>query len=236
MAISLGGVHSCAALADGTAKCWGSNGDGQLAKGGLFGTSSSIPVTVCSEFFDSQCQGVLSAVNKITAGGNFSSGAAHTCALRAGGQLRCSGANGSGQLGDGTTDAKNLMADSVKRMPMVLLLHGFNSSCGTLGTLRDGLMDQLTLPEGNVRCYDYGSLSSVKAALPGLWAEFIEIRRFLFDFKFTEDIYIVAHSYGGIVSRTAVELMCDVLPSCGSIGSVIMLGTPNQGFDVGWIG
>ena len=44
VAASAGGLHSCAVLANGTAKCWGSNDFGQL--GNASTTSSSTPVLV----------------------------------------------------------------------------------------------------------------------------------------------------------------------------------------------
>ncbi len=87
VAITAGGNHTCAVLADGTARCWGWNNDyGQLGNGTIGGWSS-IPVTVT---------GLADAI-AITA----SSG--HTCALLADYTVRCWGNNSAGQLGNGTT-------------------------------------------------------------------------------------------------------------------------------------
>jgi alpha-tubulin suppressor-like RCC1 family protein len=75
---------SCAILQDGSARCWGDNGQGQLGDGTNAVRLS--PVTVMG----------LSGAIEITVGG------AHACALLNDGTARCWGANGNGQLGDGT--------------------------------------------------------------------------------------------------------------------------------------
>ena len=90
-AIVAGGEHSCALREGGTISCWGANGSGQLGDGtgGADGDRSLVPVDVA---------GIFDAVD-VAAGDD------HSCALRQGGTISCWGANGSGQLGDGTGGA-----------------------------------------------------------------------------------------------------------------------------------
>jgi alpha-tubulin suppressor-like RCC1 family protein len=84
-AVSAGGRHSLALLANGTVVAWGANGVGQLGDGNT--TESSVPVAV---------QG-LSAVTAIAAGGS------HSLALMANGTVMAWGDNESGQLGIGSS-------------------------------------------------------------------------------------------------------------------------------------
>jgi alpha-tubulin suppressor-like RCC1 family protein len=71
-AMSLGGNHTCALRADGSIKCWGYNGYGQLGNGTF--TSSSSPTTT-----------LVSDATAVTAGVH------HTCAIRTNGTLACWG-------------------------------------------------------------------------------------------------------------------------------------------------
>ncbi|MBX3313773.1 MAG: hypothetical protein KF906_05575 [Actinobacteria bacterium] len=80
-----GGGHSCALLTNGTAKCWGNNGSGQLGDGTT--TNRLTPTTVTG----------LTGATAITPGGG------HSCALLTNGTAKCWGNNVDGQLGDGTT-------------------------------------------------------------------------------------------------------------------------------------
>ena len=86
--VAAGASHSCALTTAGGVKCWGSNLYGQLGDDSV--TDRLIPTDV---------SGLASGVADIKAGYQFS------CALTAGGGVKCWGYNGFGQLGDdsGTT-------------------------------------------------------------------------------------------------------------------------------------
>ncbi|NOK14211.1 RCC1 domain-containing protein [Corallococcus exercitus] len=85
LAVSAGGLHTCAVLEGGTVRCWGDNARGQL------GTGDTLPA--------------LEPVEVPGLGDNVlgvAAGQAHSCALHAGGQVTCWGANDRLQLGGGT--------------------------------------------------------------------------------------------------------------------------------------
>ena len=82
-------MHSCARLSDGTVKCWGKGGDGQLGNGS--DSNQSIPVDV---------SGISNATQ-------VALGARHSCALLIDSTVKCWGFNSLGQLGDGSTTSSN---------------------------------------------------------------------------------------------------------------------------------
>ena len=85
-----GDEHTCALIADGTARCWGSSAVGQLGIGsGGPGTFKFVPQTVVSTPSSTT---PLGGVVELAAGG------ANTCALTVDGAVRCWGSNESGQL------------------------------------------------------------------------------------------------------------------------------------------
>ncbi|HEU4410015.1 MAG TPA: hypothetical protein VFS43_32470 [Polyangiaceae bacterium] len=93
--IALGRKHSCAMGKDGTLRCWGLNDVGQLGDGTKIDRSTPVPVR-------SEPDGPpLTGVQALALGGY------HSCALLEGGTVQCWGANGLGQLGDGTTSNRN---------------------------------------------------------------------------------------------------------------------------------
>ena len=85
VSLTAGGGHTCGLTASGAAWCWGSNSNGQLGNGSIGGTN---PVAAA-------VGGGLTFVS-LSAGGNS------TCGVTPDGSIYCRGANGSGQLGDGT--------------------------------------------------------------------------------------------------------------------------------------
>jgi alpha-tubulin suppressor-like RCC1 family protein len=120
VAIAAGGSHTCALLANGTVRCWGLNGDGQL--GDNTRSNRLTPVVVSG----------LTGVVAITAG------FAHTCALLADGSVRCWGANGSGQLGDGTKvdRATPVLVGNLTRAVAISASHAHTCALRADGTVR----------------------------------------------------------------------------------------------------
>jgi len=87
--ISAGYNHACALLKNGSIVCWGYNGSGQLGRGEATDEGYSSPT----------------AISGLTGATSVSAGQEHTCAVVAGGQVKCWGDNSYGQLGtDGSDD------------------------------------------------------------------------------------------------------------------------------------
>jgi alpha-tubulin suppressor-like RCC1 family protein len=92
--VEAGSAHSVAVRDDGTVWAWGLNSSGQLGDG--TSTLRPQPVQVAGV-----SGGVLTGIKAVAAGGN------HSLALSTTGVVYAWGANGNGQLGDGTTTNRN---------------------------------------------------------------------------------------------------------------------------------
>jgi alpha-tubulin suppressor-like RCC1 family protein len=87
--------HTCFRIASARVRCTGADLSGQIGNANV-GDSTLTPVLVRN----GADTGPLGGVTQVAAG------SAHTCARVAGGQVRCWGGNGAGQIGDGTTTAR----------------------------------------------------------------------------------------------------------------------------------
>jgi cysteine-rich repeat protein len=94
-AITAGADHACALLDDGTVKCWGHNGSGQLGLGDV--SSRADEPNEMGELLPPVDLGAGKKAKAIAAG------YVHTCALLEDGAVKCWGGNDDGQLGQGDT-------------------------------------------------------------------------------------------------------------------------------------
>ncbi|WP_203335464.1 RCC1 domain-containing protein [Nocardioides limicola] len=141
VALTAAGAHSCALLATGTVRCWGSNRNGQLGSATNTGTFNANP---------SPQPGVNLGARAVA----LTAAGAHSCALLANGIVRCWGYNHYGQLGSTTGDANPTPQPAVTLTPLgasaVAVAGGSSYTCATLTT-------------GAVRCWGnnrYGQLGS----------------------------------------------------------------------------
>jgi Regulator of chromosome condensation (RCC1) repeat/Repeat of unknown function (DUF5648) len=144
-AVAAGYFHSCAVLADGRVKCWGSNEYGELGGGAATGSGafSSVPVDVA---------GITDAVD-VVAGRYFS------CALRASGGVRCWGDNTNSALGNGSASIRFATPTDVLGLsaPAIALTGGAYNPCAVLVT-------------GAVQCwgYKFGTYTQQATTVTGL--------------------------------------------------------------------
>lgn len=127
LSISGGWEHNCQLTSAGKVGCWGYNAHGELGAG-ISDAYAVSPV----------------AVSGVTQGISLGSGYAHSCAVVAGGTVKCWGQNTSGQLGNGTT------ADSSTPVNVAGITSGARVAGGTAHTC-------LALADGSVRCWGYNS-------------------------------------------------------------------------------
>jgi alpha-tubulin suppressor-like RCC1 family protein len=105
--------HTCAIAADGAVLCWGANDRGQLGSAAAGDGSSARPLPV-------------SGVRDARAVGT---GQRHSCALTSDGSILCWGANGDGQLGDGSTADRRQAVRARAPARFRALAVGWNHTC-----------------------------------------------------------------------------------------------------------
>ncbi|GEN13214.1 Alpha-tubulin suppressor [Myxococcus fulvus] len=149
-ALAVGLSHSCAIVDDGSVKCWGNNGSGQLGLGDTEHRGDS-----AGEMGDALPVVSLGAgrTAKAVVAGEF-----HTCALLDDDSVKCWGNNGSGQLGLGDTDFRGDGAGEMgDALPTVNLGTGRTAKVlATRGSSTCALLD-----DGTVKCWGsntYGAL------------------------------------------------------------------------------
>ena len=140
-AVSVGHAHACALLVDGTVRCWGSNGQGQLGNPEVSEDHVNFPVKVVA---------VANAV-AIAAGWN------HTCALSADGTVFCWGRNEHGQLGGGMIEPP-LPELTDGGLPSAVRGKTVLTAAGARGATAIGAGAEHTcalMPGGSIRCWGY---------------------------------------------------------------------------------
>src|SRR6185369_7876571 len=147
--ISARGSTVCARLENGQVKCWGKNSSGQLGTGDTDHRGDALGEMGAS-------------LNPIPLGGEakaISTGGDHTCALLAGGSVKCWGSNTYGQLGRGNAEnvssPTGLAPVNLKAPATAISASSFVSSGwgGVVGGATCAL-----LSNGNVQCWGYGSV------------------------------------------------------------------------------
>jgi len=135
--VALGRQHTCALSTTGSLKCWGTNLQGQLGDPAVVG--SYVPVDVPS---------LPAGVRDIAAGD------IHSCALMLDGRVKCWGGNGSGELGDGTTERRHEPVDVVDLDGASEISVRDRSTCALLDT-------------GEVKCWGDDTFGQVSGFFPG---------------------------------------------------------------------
>lgn len=133
VAVSAGASATCALTSLGGVKCWGSNAFGGLGDGTTVDKSTPVDVLGLST-------GVVA----------ISAGAGSTCALKAGGSVKCWGDNSLGQLGDGSTVAKTTPVDVVGLDSGVVYLTGSGAAHRCV-----------VLTSGAVKCWGFNNFGQL---------------------------------------------------------------------------
>ena len=118
-----GGKHVCALDSEGEVYCWGDNDDGQLGDG-----TGNNPIPSVMDISKVPVKVVWNdAVPEIV---KVAGGTSHTCAIDKDGLTYCWGVNSKGQLGDGTTETRNVPVRVKTAFVFKDISAGFEHTCG----------------------------------------------------------------------------------------------------------
>ena len=148
-ALTGGDDFTCALLADGTVKCWGTNDFGQLGND----TTEQCTIIRSSTSYSEPCSTTPITVSGIAGATAISAGYYDTCAVLAGGTIQCWGDNMSGQLGNSA---------SPRSSPVVpVAISGItNASAVSIGSQNACAL----LADGTVECWGGGNLGNGSTA------------------------------------------------------------------------
>jgi alpha-tubulin suppressor-like RCC1 family protein len=128
LAVSVGGMHTCAMVSTGGLKCWGNNTYGQLGDG-----------TTVNRYTPVDVSGLASGVVSVSAG------MWHTCVVTDTGGIKCWGNNVFGRVGDGTTTDRHTPVDVV------------GIATGGQAVIADDSHTCALLETGGVMCWGYNA-------------------------------------------------------------------------------
>jgi len=135
MAIAAGGGHTCALTSAGGVKCWGQNLFGQLGDGTTIDRTTPVDVA-----------GLQSGVIAVAAGG------LHTCALTAGGGVKCWGLNAFGEVGAATTELCGWAPSPCSTIPLDVI--GFEA--GVAAIAAGSSHTCAVTARGAAKCWGFG--------------------------------------------------------------------------------
>lgn len=122
---------------------------------------------------------------------------------------------------------------SIVDTPAFLVTHGYGDDCGGVVSLRQLLREALALDDSNlsesedrVQCYKYDPRAGVTEGAIGMAGRVRKLRSDL-SMPPAARVHLVGHSMGGLVARRYFETLYG--SPDGPIGSIHMLGTPNEG-------
>jgi len=147
-AISAGGRHTCAILDDGSVRCWGYGGAGQLGYGDTNIVGESARFTTTIEEAGPVKLGPGRTARAITAGLN------HTCAILDDGSVRCWGYGLAGRLGYGNTSN---VGDTPATIPGKVGPVDLGPRRTAIAISAGGAHTCVLLDNDTVRCWGYGA-------------------------------------------------------------------------------